>query len=646
MSNIDHVVDYIDLFAASLQLRIESDPARAAELGAGIAASRTKLDLAREGGESPAAAVIARLALSETEQLVVWLLIALALRRDLRAMMAAATGENGSDPTLEAIRLVIYGGYPTPMAFTELSSEGTLRRLGILQRTDSGADVHESRQTWAVSRRVLTCVLGDAGPDPRFAGIAIERPVTARTALAIPASCVEATDRALATERTVIVIEGTPGSGRRTLLTACSARPEAILVIDVRRLAADAAGFHEELRAIALECRIHGKTPLLCNLEALVDDQCVRLGQLVRELGALVDRTILVTCRTRPSVDWGRPVVVIELQPPTHAQRIALWQFALAALGDHDANYLAQTYPLAPAFVMRAAAAALAAAGGQALQRDDICGGIRAVLDDQLGAYAKRITVSQTWNDVVLPPEQIEAIIELMSRVRGRHEVYETWGFAAKVGRGLGVSALFSGPPGTGKTMVAGLIAQELALELYQVDMAKLTSKYIGETEKHLAALFDAAEAGHAILLFDEADSLFGKRTEVKSSNDRYANLETNYLLQRLESFTGICLLTSNHETNMDPAFQRRLSLHLRFELPDVEERAQMWRAVLPASAPTASDIDFTALAQKYTMSGGYIRNAVLRAAFLASDRKETITTALLERAARVEYEGMGKIAA
>jgi SpoVK/Ycf46/Vps4 family AAA+-type ATPase len=256
------------------------------------------------------------------------------------------------------------------------------------------------------------------------------------------------------------------------------------------------------------------------------------------------------------------------------------------------------------------------------------------------------VNVTQTWDDVVLPNDQVEAIVELMARVRGRHKVYEQWGFGAKVGKGLGVSALFSGPPGTGKTMVAGLIAKELGLECYQVDISKIVSKYIGETEKNLAALFDAAEAGHAILLFDEADSLFGKRTDVKSSNDRFANFETNYLLQRLETFTGICLLTSNHESNMDPAFQRRLSLHLRFELPDDEERAKLWQAVLPAGAPIAGTIDFAALGRRYAMSGGYIKNAALRAAFVAADKGEAISSAHLERAARVEYEGMGKLAA
>src|SRR5439155_4547626 len=207
-------------------------------------------------------------------------------------------------------------------------------------------------------------------------------------------------------------------------------------------------------------------------------------------------------------------------------------------------------------------------------------------------------------DDLVLPAEQLDAIHELCARIRQRRTVYEDWGFAGKVGKGHGTTALFSGPPGTGKTMVAGLVARELGLELYQVDLAQITSKFIGETEKRLAQLFDAAEAAHAILLFDEADALFGKRTTVTSSNDRYANLETNYLLQRLETFTGICLLTSNHESQLDPAFQRRLALHVRFELPDEAERARLWRAMLPAAAPLAPAVDFRELARRFALAG------------------------------------------
>ena len=211
--------------------------------------------------------------------------------------------------------------------------------------------------------------------------------------------------------------------------------------------------------------------------------------------------------------------------------------------------------------------------------------------------------------------------------------------------KGLGVTALFSGPPGTGKTMCASLIAKDLGTELYQVDLGKIVSKWVGETEKNLAALFDAAEASHAVLLFDEADSLFGKRTAVTSSNDRYANQETNFLLQRIESFAGICILTTNHDPAIDEAFRRRLSVHVRFPMPDEEEREKLWHAMLPASAPVDADLEVSSLAKKFVMTGGNIRNAVLRAAFLAADANEMIGNYHLRQAAQLEYEGMGKLA-
>ena len=226
-----------------------------------------------------------------------------------------------------------------------------------------------------------------------------------------------------------------------------------------------------------------------------------------------------------------------------------LWRSALKHGSEQDADFLASQYPLAPSLVIEATEAIHARLATHPASVDEamVLGAIRDVVDDRLGQYADRVEITQTWSDLVLSPDQRRAVDELIARIRQRRTVYEDWEFEKKVGRGLGVSALFSGPPGTGKTMIAGLIAKELQLELFQVDLSKLVSKWIGETEKHLAALFDAAEAGHAILLFDEADAMFSKRTDVRSSNDRYANLETNYLLQRLESYTGVCLLTSNH---------------------------------------------------------------------------------------------------
>jgi len=249
-------------------------------------------------------------------------------------------------------------------------------------------------------------------------------------------------------------------------------------------------------------------------------------------------------------------------------------------------------------------------------------------------------------SDEVLEPsvDQADAVGELVARVRARDRVLDDWGLGKRLGA-TGVAALFSGPPGTGKSMCAAAIANELGVDLYVVDASRIASKWIGETEQHLAALFDAAAASHAMLLFDEADALFGKRTEQRSSNDRHANAETNYLLHRLERHDAPCIVTTNHAANLDPAFLRRFALHLRFALPGADDRAALWRAMLPDTAPVGDDVDVAALARRFELAGGHIKNAVLRAAFVAADRGVAIGQALLERAARVEYEAIGRIA-
>jgi len=211
--------------------------------------------------------------------------------------------------------------------------------------------------------------------------------------------------------------------------------------------------------------------------------------------------------------------------------------------------------------------------------------------------------------------------------------------------RGIGVAALFSGAPGTGKTMVAGLLARELDLELYQIDLSKVVSKWVGETEKQLAKIFEAADAGHALLLFDEADSLFAKRTEVKSAVDRYANLEVNYLLQRIETFGGVTIMTTNLDSSIDPALKRRLAAHVVFQLPEHNESMQLWKRMIVTNAPIAKPIDFDKLARSFeAMTGANIRNAVLTAAFTAASEGKPITQAHLERAARGEYRAMGRV--
>jgi SpoVK/Ycf46/Vps4 family AAA+-type ATPase len=266
----------------------------------------------------------------------------------------------------------------------------------------------------------------------------------------------------------------------------------------------------------------------------------------------------------------------------------------------------------------------------------------------QLGGMAQRIPTGFTWDDLVLPPETLAAVREVVTFSRQRAFLLEEWGFAKKLPYGRGVSAILAGPPGTGKTMVAQLLARELGYELYRIDLSQVVNKYIGETEKNLAKIFDEAETAHAVLFFDEADSLFGKRTEVRSSNDRYANLEVNYLLQRMETFDGVTLLATNLEQGIDEAFKRRVRFAVAFELPEVDERRKLWRSMFPPEAPLAPDIDWDLIAKTFEMSGGYIKKAALRAAVIAADARprRPLTTQDILGAARAEYREMGRIVA
>ena len=255
-------------------------------------------------------------------------------------------------------------------------------------------------------------------------------------------------------------------------------------------------------------------------------------------------------------------------------------------------------------------------------------------LNQGMYAVADRVPTTLGWNDVVLPCAVLEKLMEIITYARYHAQVFDTWGFGAKVPYGRANTSLFYGPPGTGKTMMAGIIARELGLDLFRVDMSRVVSKYIGETEKNLARVFDEAERSYAVLLFDEADSLFARRTEVKSSHDRYANLEVNYLLQRIETFDGITILTTNYRDNIDPAFARRLRFKVEFPQPEGPDRAMLWQRMLPRAAHVADSIDFDALGHEFELNGAHIKDAVLRAAFAAAESGACIDTATLQDAA------------
>jgi hypothetical protein len=258
-----------------------------------------------------------------------------------------------------------------------------------------------------------------------------------------------------------------------------------------------------------------------------------------------------------------------------------------------------------------------------------------------LDGLASRVENSTGWSDLVLPDAQTAILRQIAVHARHAARVNEAWGFGARYGRGLGLSALFSGASGTGKTMAAGVLGRELDRDLYQIDLATVMSKYIGQTEKHLRKIFDAAERSGAILLFDEADALFGKRSQVRDSHDRYSNLEVSYLLQRMESYRGIAILTTNMQNALDTAFQRRLRFVVHFPFPDAPSRLRIWRSVFPAQAPTA-DLDYERLAQ-LNVTGGSIRNIAVLAAFLAAEAETAVTMRHVLEAAWTEYAKLDK---
>lgn len=586
------------------------------------------------GIELPMLVLESRLALSETEMRVLWLLLAHDLDPAVRAAVRGVASEQVADVTFDVIRRTVYGDAARTRVWHELGPDAPLRRFGLIERTDGTGSAPEYRQTFKVAQRVLALAYGDLVLDPDVAGFGRLAAGTAIDTLEIDARIVETARRAVQQEG-IVIAHGRVGAGRASLLAGVVNRPT--IVVDAHALATERTAARAQLRAIAREARLLAAVPLIRGIDALGD----RLDLAESELGGLV----LATSTARVARRWSRPCVQIELPRLGGAACARLWKRAIPQASDTDVEYLASLYPLAPALICAAGAAARVQCGSSAMRPEHIEAGIRNVLDHQLAGLATRVNVTQTWDDLVVPEDQLLSLIELVARVRDRRRVYEDWGYAEKLGRGLGVAALFSGPPGTGKTMAAGLIARELRCEIYQVDVSKITSKWIGETEKNLAALFDAAEAGHAILLFDEADALFGKRTDVKSSNDRHANQEVNFLLQRIESYQGMCILTTNHETAIDDAFRRRLTVHVRFPMPETDERAHLWRTLVPARAPTQGELRFHELADGFVMSGGHIRNAALRAAFLAASEDSCITFETLARAARLEYEAMGKIA-
>jgi len=444
---------------------------------------------------------------------------------------------------------------------------------------------------------------------------------------------------------------------QRIAETLCREAGLNLLVVDLEQLIADKETFSEnKLRLISRETLLQRAAIYWKDFDALLDHQHKPLlDTFIRHLQLFPGLTFLAgaTAWQPPGELRATPYLQVQLPRSTFADRTRIWSASLgndlSAQTDFDIAALAGKFKFTGGQIQDAAATAKNLARWEdsktgKITMKQLYEACRLHSNQKLSTLARKITPKYQWHDIVLPADRTEQLREICNHVKYRDRVYSEWGFDRKLAMGKGLCVLFAGPSGTGKTMAADIIAGELGLDLYKIDLSTVVSKYIGETEKNLSKIFTEAETSNAILFFDEADALFGKRSEVKDSHDRYANIETGYLLQRMEEHEGVVILASNFRKNMDEAFVRRLHFTVEFPFPNEEDRRRIWEGVWPETTPRDPALDMGFLAGRFQFTGGNIRNIALSAAFLAADDSGIVEMQHLLRATQREYQKMGKV--
>lgn len=455
---------------------------------------------------------------------------------------------------------------------------------------------------------------------------------------------------------------GPQGVGKRQAAEAIALKlGMKLLVADIATAIASKTELESILPLLLREAQFQDAVLYLQGIEALGSQEQVNNYQRLWEAIAQFP-SIAIIGGVAPSLSdipgSTRTILPVSFPLPDFAQRRDNWQAYLSQSGisrpAQELDTLADRFRLTPEQIGDAVASAQHQARWQAAQAsqessgsltlEDLFAAARTHSGQALTSLARKISPRSTWTDLILPPERLTQLREICHQVKHHHLVCGQWGFEEKLSLGKGLNALFSGSPGTGKTMAAAVIAKELHLDLYQIDLSQVVSKYIGETEKNLERIFTAAQSANAILLFDEADALFGKRSEVKDAHDRYANLEIAYLLQKMEEYEGVTLLTTNLRQNLDEAFTRRIRFIVEFPFPEADYRLQIWQGIWPKQTPLAADVDLEGMARQFKLAGGNIRNIALAAAFLAAENSQCVTMKHLLQATKREFQKMGRL--
>ncbi|MCB9137794.1 MAG: ATP-binding protein [Caldilineaceae bacterium] len=426
-----------------------------------------------------------------------------------------------------------------------------------------------------------------------------------------------------------------------------------LLTIDLSVCPADSISASDAISAGLRDARLTGAVAYFTSWDDILNDE-KRISPAALQVVCAHPGPVIISSRQRwqpGGIPRQRAIRWIELNIPDTETRLALWQHYLEndatsteQLDKERMTELTGQFHLSSGSIRDAVAAARDGAQ-ERMTIDDLYAAARAYSNPRLSALANKIEPRFEWEDIILPANQATILHELVATVRKRPQVLYEWGVGRKLASSAGVTVLFSGPPGTGKTMAAQVIAHELGLDLYKIDLSSVVSKYIGETEKNLERIFTEAASSNAILFFDEADSLFGKRTETKDAHDRYANLEISYLLQRMEAYDGVTILATNLSGNLDEAFTRRLHFAVDFPFPRVDDRRRIWETLFPDQMPRDPALDFADLAQRYELAGGNIRNIIVSAAYLAADNGQVVTMEHLFHGAKRELQKMGRLA-
>jgi hypothetical protein len=601
--------------------------------------ARRRLEDAAAAMPSPSALdlLCTKFGISEFERDVILLCAGVELDSRFAALCARAQGDPANPYPTFSLALAVL-----PLAhWSALTPAAPLRRWRLIE---VGHGPLVTLSALRIDERILHYLAGVQHVDERLS--ALVEPLHGEGDLvashqALADRVAAAWSRTSANSRLpVIQLCGDDAAGQRAIAAAaCNALGLNVAAVRAQSLPTATSELNELLRLWQREAILSGAALLLECHDAEMDDsaRASALGRLVEGSSS----PLLVSGAERRRFHHTS-TLTFDVRKPTAREQRALWRQVVSGTpaslnGEIDA--LAAQFDLTPRTMHAAwAEAASAPARNLATALWDAC---RLQARPRLDDLAQRIEPAATWEELVLPEPQLRVLRQIAVHVRQRTTVYDTWGFALKGARGLGISALFAGASGTGKTMAAEVLANELRLDLYRIDLSAVVSKYIGETEKNLRRVFDAAEEGGAILLFDEADALFGKRSEVKDSHDRYANIEVSYLLQRMEAYRGLAILTTNLKNALDTAFLRRIRFIVQFPFPDAEQRAEIWRRIFPTQTPT-EDLDAAKLA-RLNVAGGNIRNIALNAAFLAADAGEPVRMSHILRATHGEYAKLEK---